>query len=147
MPWRTEQEIDEQRQAYLSERRAVQPNIERGIDPFGAENGGIKLTRADLEWLLATHRHHGIAGPVLWEAEKDKKASERRLSVDLRGADLRGTDLSGLPLASIRVGLPANHPRGTAVEPRDKYWGCHQGGLLQGRPPCAGRLRGAQSER
>jgi uncharacterized protein YjbI with pentapeptide repeats len=147
MPWRTEQEIDEQRQAYLSERRAVQPNIERGIYPFRDENGGIKLTRADLEWLLATHRHHGIAGPVLWEAEKDKKASERRLSVDLRGADLRGTDLSGLPLASIRGGLRANDRRGTSEEHRDKAGVRLEGAILRGAHLEDARLRGAQLER
>lgn len=47
MPWRTEPDIDEERQAYLAARRAVKPNIEKGIYPFRDENGSIKLTRAD----------------------------------------------------------------------------------------------------
>src|SRR5260221_8252627 len=52
MLWRTEPEIEEERQAYLTERRVVEPDIERGTYPFRDENGGIKLTRADVEWLL-----------------------------------------------------------------------------------------------
>src|SRR3974390_2755205 len=52
-PWRTEPEIDTKRQKYLAERRNIQPNIEQGIYPFKE----IKLSRADVEWLLATHEH------------------------------------------------------------------------------------------
>jgi hypothetical protein len=33
-PWRTEPEIDEERQRYLAERRAIQPDIEKGIYPI-----------------------------------------------------------------------------------------------------------------
>jgi len=33
-PWRTEPEIDEARQKYLFERRAIVPDIEKGIYPF-----------------------------------------------------------------------------------------------------------------
>ncbi len=51
--WRTEPEIDTERQRYLAERRAIAPDIEQGIYPFR----GIKLSRADVEWLLATHAH------------------------------------------------------------------------------------------
>src|SRR2546422_11418207 len=50
-PWRTEPEIDAVRQKYLAERRAIVPDIEKGIYPFK----DIRLTRADVEWLLATH--------------------------------------------------------------------------------------------
>ncbi|HEX8035383.1 MAG TPA: hypothetical protein VF510_16120, partial [Ktedonobacterales bacterium] len=46
MLWRTEPEIDEERQRHLAERRAVQADIELGIYPFRDENGSIKLTRA-----------------------------------------------------------------------------------------------------
>jgi hypothetical protein len=55
MPWRTEPEIDAARRRYLAERRAVTADIQQGIYPFRDENGGIKLTRADVEWLLSTH--------------------------------------------------------------------------------------------
>jgi uncharacterized protein YjbI with pentapeptide repeats len=147
MTWRTEPEIDEARQRFLAERRAVTPDVERGIYPFRDENGGIKLTRADLEWLLATHHYDGIAGPVLWEAERDKEAGRRRLSVDLRGADLRDTDLSRLPLTSIRGGLRANDRRGTSEEHRDKAGVRLEGARLQGVHLEHARLRGAHLER
>ncbi len=35
-PWRTEPEIDEERQKYLAERRAIIPDIKKGIYPFKA---------------------------------------------------------------------------------------------------------------
>jgi len=57
-PWRTEPEIDPERQAYLAERRAIKPDLEQGIYPFK----DIKLNRADVEWLLATHMNG--RGPV-----------------------------------------------------------------------------------
>jgi hypothetical protein len=45
MAWRTEPEIDEERRRYLVERRAIRPDIEKGIYPFKDE----KLDRADVE--------------------------------------------------------------------------------------------------
>src|SRR5437588_8116588 len=74
--WRTEPEIDEERQRYLAERQSITPNIEKGIYPFK----DIKLSRADVEWLLATHENGH--GPVDWSDEKD--LHERR-GLDLRG--------------------------------------------------------------
>jgi hypothetical protein len=58
--WRTEPEIDIERQRYLAERRAITPDIEQSIYPFK----GIKLSRGDVEWLLATHENG--RGPVSW---------------------------------------------------------------------------------
>jgi hypothetical protein len=104
MPWRTEPLIDEERQRYLAERRSVRPDDEQGIYPFRDENGGIRLCRADVEWLLATHESGGATGPVIWEDEQGKPMSERREGLDLRGADLRAADLRGLPLASALGG-------------------------------------------
>jgi uncharacterized protein YjbI with pentapeptide repeats len=101
VPWRTDPEIDAKRQQYLAERRAVKPNIDKGIYPFRHENGSIKLTRADLEWLLATHEDNGWRGPIDWSNEYQRG----RTGVDLRGADLQGLDLSLLPLAGICAGL------------------------------------------
>ena len=46
--WRTEPEIDEQRQRFLAARRAVKPDVELGIYPFHDEHGPITLTRADV---------------------------------------------------------------------------------------------------
>src|SRR5438045_704102 len=94
-PWRTEPEIDAERQTYLVERRKIAPDFEQGIYPFK----DIKLNRADVEWLLATHQHG--RGPVDWD---DKNQRERE-GLDLRGADLRMVDLSNLPLAKVYGGV------------------------------------------
>jgi uncharacterized protein YjbI with pentapeptide repeats len=105
MPWRTQPEIDAERQRYLAERRAIQPDTEKGVFAFRDETGGIKLDRADVEWLLATHQSRGKVGPIWWTEEKDKPADERREGLDVRGADLRQANLSALPLACMRGGL------------------------------------------
>jgi hypothetical protein len=99
MPWRTEPEIDEQRQQYLAARRAIKPNIKQGIYPF--KEVEPKLGRADVEWLLATHETSGMIGPIDWS----RKRQRARSGLDLRGADLRALDLSGLPLARMQGGL------------------------------------------
>jgi hypothetical protein len=74
-PWRTEPEIDQQRQTELAQRRAIAPTIEQGIYPFQ----GMKLSRADIEWLLATHEHG--RGPVDWQDPRQRT----REGLDLRG--------------------------------------------------------------
>jgi hypothetical protein len=43
MPWRTEPEIDQERQRFLAERRAIQPNIKEGMYPFRDAQGSITL--------------------------------------------------------------------------------------------------------
>lgn len=93
--WRTQPEIDAERQRFLQERLAIEPDVQRGMYPFK----GIALTRADVEWLLAAHEDG--RGPVDWNDEQQRG----RLGLDLRGADLRHVDLRGLPLARIRGGL------------------------------------------
>ena len=97
MPWRTEPEIDEERQRFLAECRTIMPDIEQGIYPFK----DIKLTRADVEWLLATHESGGMRGPVDWNDPSQRE----RWGLDLRGADLRGEDLRDQPLVRLRAGL------------------------------------------
>jgi uncharacterized protein YjbI with pentapeptide repeats len=120
MPWRTEPEIAEARQRYLAERRAVTPDIARGVYPFRDEHGGIPLDRADVEWLLATHESGGLRGPVAWS-----DASQwLREGLDLRGADLRGVDLrsdypAGLPLTRLRAGLTTTEWRAATPEQRE----------------------------
>jgi uncharacterized protein YjbI with pentapeptide repeats len=104
MPWRTEPEIDDERQRFLAARRAVTPDIDKGIYPFGDENGSTKLTRADVEWLLATHVSEGKVGPVSWDEEAGKTA-DLRSGLDLRAADLSGISLRRLPLTGLRGGL------------------------------------------
>ncbi len=91
-PWRTEPEIDTERQKYLKERRAVKPDIEQGIYPFK----DIKLSRADIEWLLATHEEK------TWQTGTNFTI---RAGIDLRGADLCRIDLHGLPLSGLHAGL------------------------------------------
>jgi hypothetical protein len=93
--WRTEPEIDTKRQQELSRCRAVIPNIEKSIYPFR----GMKLSRADVEWLLATHEN-GL-GPVQWNDESQRG----RKGLDLRGADLHGVDLCKLPLTCMIGGI------------------------------------------
>jgi hypothetical protein len=111
-PWRVEQEID-------AERRAIEPDIAQGIYPFK----DLVLSRADVEWLLATHEDKGKQGPVdasdlrltmYWESPLPS-VREQRVSLDLRGADLSGVDLSGLPLARTPASLA---PEYTASDPK-----------------------------
>jgi uncharacterized protein YjbI with pentapeptide repeats len=93
--WRTEPEIDETRQYYLMEHRAIAPDLDEGIYPFK----DLKLDRADIEWLLASHENG--RGPLRW----DDDVQNGRQGLDLRGADLRGADLRNLPLAHMLGGL------------------------------------------
>jgi uncharacterized protein YjbI with pentapeptide repeats len=87
--WRTEPEIDANRQAELAARQGITPNVLQGIYPFK----GMKLARADIEWLLATHENG--RGPVDYQdsSQRDRKG------LDLRGTDLSYSQLQNLPLA------------------------------------------------
>src|SRR5438105_4841527 len=89
--------ITSERQAWLDQCRKVVPDIGQSIYPFR----GVKLTRSDVEWLLATHE--GGIGPVEWPQDELNETS--RVGLDLRGADLRGEDLRYLPLAYLLGGL------------------------------------------
>jgi hypothetical protein len=93
--WRTEPEIEVERQKYLTQRRSITPVIEQGIYPFK----DIKLSRADVEWLLATHDNG--RGPIFLLQEGQYK----RNGPDLRGANLNNVNLSRLALARIIGGL------------------------------------------
>ncbi len=88
-PWRTEPEIGADRQAELAARRAITPDVTRGVYPFK----GMRLGRADIEWLLATHEDG--RGPV----NPCDECHGDRVGLDLRGADLSGARLHDLPLA------------------------------------------------
>ena len=93
--WRTEPDIDAERQQFLRQRLTVAPDVQQGIYPFRS----VKLTRADIEWLLITHEQG--RGPVEWS---DPTQRERH-GLDLRGADVQHINLRGLPLARLRGGL------------------------------------------
>ena len=95
-PWRTEPEIDRDRQGVLAAHLAA--HLEDGQHPCPFKD--VSLTRADIEWLLATHE--GGVGPVNWE----EGGQRSRVGLNLCGADLRRVDLSSLPLARLQAGLP-----------------------------------------
>jgi uncharacterized protein YjbI with pentapeptide repeats len=88
-PWRTEPEIAGRRQVELAARRSITSDIVRGEYPFK----GVRLDRADVEWLLATHENG--RGPV----DPTDTSQRDRIGLDLRGADLSYVRLSNLPLA------------------------------------------------
>ncbi len=92
-PWRTDPEIEVERQKYLAELYIIIPDYDEGSLPFK----DIKLSRADVEWLLATHENN--RGPVDWINESQR----RRRGLDLMGADLHGQNLRGLPLANCNL--------------------------------------------
>jgi len=96
MPWRTEPEIDVERQHYLMERRAIGVDTSRGAFPFRE----VKLNRADVEWLLATHESGGQVGPVQWNDPNQKEDALKRPGINLAYANLQGAKLQGLPLAN-----------------------------------------------
>ena len=91
LPWRAEPEIDAERQRYLVERLAITPDIKRGIYSFK----DVKLSRADIEWMLATQENR--RGPRGWNGEH----RPAQVGLDLRGADLCQINLSGMPLAGM----------------------------------------------
>ncbi len=93
-PWRTEPEIGLERQEQLARCLVTTPDITRGIYPFK----GMKLSRADVEWLLATHANGD--GPRVGSDEQ-----QHHQGLDLRGADLRDADLHALPLARLHGSL------------------------------------------
>jgi uncharacterized protein YjbI with pentapeptide repeats len=93
--WLTQPQIPPTRQQFLTTCLATKPDIQQGTYPFK----DIKLTRADVEWLLATHEDG--RGPVDWSDEQQRE----RMGLDLRGADLRHVNLGGLALARMYGGL------------------------------------------
>src|SRR5947207_15939159 len=72
--WRTEPEIDANRQKYLKDCLTIVPDYEQGRYPFR----DVSLSRADVEWLLARPKS--------------------RSKLHLQASDLQKIDLSGLAL-------------------------------------------------
>jgi uncharacterized protein YjbI with pentapeptide repeats len=107
--WRTEPEIDLERQHFLTTCLSTPPDVTRNVYPFK----NVRLTRADIEWLLATHE--GGRGPVDWA---DGEQGER-VGLDLRGAHLQGADLRRLPLARVYGGLTIEEWKAATLEQRD----------------------------
>jgi len=126
--WRTEAEIDFERQEFLRERQAVQADIQRGVYPFK----DVKLGRADVEWLLIMHEEG--RGPIDWNDVKQRKL----WGLDLRGANLCQVDLRSLPLTRMRGGLTREEWNPTTLEQR------HMAGVyLQGADLSEAHLEGA----
>src|SRR2546421_798438 len=134
-PWRTEPEIDNERQKYLTERHRITPDIEQGIYPFK----DIRLSRADVEWLLATH---AVLGTVDW---KDVLLREHE-GMDLRGANLDHVDLSYLPLALLRGGLNYREWENATEEQRNGAAVRLEGADLKDASLKGASLRGAHLE-
>ncbi len=119
LPWRIEAGIVAARQEYLAGQLAAATSTSTYLDgdandlperlevyPFK----NVKLSRADLEWLLLTHEEGN--GPVDWSDESQRT----RKGLDLRGADLRGADLRRLPLAGMRGGQEWEASAGAHLE-------------------------------
>ncbi len=87
-PWRTEPEIDVERKRFLAERRSFELAVIHGNYPFM----NIKLSRADVEWLLATHENG--RGPIDWFDGSQRK----RPGLDLSDCSLSQVNLGYLPL-------------------------------------------------
>src|SRR5579884_1315847 len=68
LSWRTEPEIPLARQQELAQYLAISPDFRQNIYPFR----GVRLTRADIEWLLV--QHDDGRGPVDWNDEQDGNA-------------------------------------------------------------------------
>lgn len=145
-PWRTEPEIVGSRRTELARLRNIHPDITRGAYPFAA----MRLTRAEVEWLLATH--DGGQGPVEWS----DPAQRERNGLDLRGADLHDVDLAGLPLARLCGGLPEDAWRNASAKQLDAarlhleqatLTGAHlEGAILEGAHLEEAKLSGAYLE-
>ena len=108
-PWRTEPEIDEDRQSFLITRCLKIAEINRGEYPFK----GIQLNRADIEWLLATPKTERELGD--WDIQFPNECK----GLDLRGADLRKVNLHGLPLSGMCGGLTIEDWLTATQEERD----------------------------
>lgn len=141
-PWRTDPEIDLERQTFLASRLALVPDVKKEIYPFQ----GIKLSRADIEWLLVTHENG--RGPVDWYGSSQRT----RKGLDLRGADLRHVNLRSLPLACCFGGLTREEWQDTTLKQREMA-GVHlegadlsdahlEGAILEGAHLFGATLRG-----
>jgi uncharacterized protein YjbI with pentapeptide repeats len=104
----TEPEISLERQEELKQCLKPIPDSIQGLYPFR----GMKLDRADVEWLSATH--DSGRDPVDWVNEPDSGLT----GLDLRGADLRQADLHHLPLNRLRGGFTMMEYRVATVEQR-----------------------------
>lgn len=135
--WRTESEIHAERQQFLTERLATIPDIKQGIYPFK----DIRLTRADIEWLLANLENG--RGPIDLTDEQQRQ----RPGLDLRGANLSNVDLRNLPLTRMLGGLSRRKWQVATLEQRDMAAAHFEGANLSGAHLEEATLQGARLER
>ena len=107
--WRTEPIIDEERQQRLLSYSQGEVDIERGMYPFK----GVRLSRADVEWLLAMQEQRGAETHT---GGSNRGKQQQVFGLDVRGADLSGVNLSHLPLMGLHVGLSLDESRHATVE-------------------------------
>src|SRR5713226_2184536 len=107
--WRTEPTIDEELQQRLLSYYQGVVDIERGTYPFK----GVRLSRADVEWLLAMEEQRGAE-----LSPRDGKGGNQHKSfgLDVRGVDLSQVNLSDLPLMRLHAGLSLEEGRHATVE-------------------------------
>jgi uncharacterized protein YjbI with pentapeptide repeats len=89
-PWRLEPEIEPARQEQLARCLATPVDLKRSLYPFK----GMKLSRADIEWLLVTHTNR-------CQSRGHQSEQKQCWKLDARGADLRNVDLHALPLTGF----------------------------------------------
>ncbi len=105
--WRHEPLIDEERQQLLVSCLQEDVDIVQGKYPFK----GIRLSRADVEWLLAAAEERSVQ-----EDTDCGDSGKPGPGIDVRGADLSRVDLSHLPLMRLRAGLSLEEGPHATVE-------------------------------
>lgn len=108
-PWRTEPLIDEERQQRLLSYAQGDVDIEQGRYPFK----GVRLSRADVEWLLAMEEQMS-AQESMGGGNGGKQ--QQSPGLDVRGADLSGVNLSHLPMMRLHAGLSLEEGRHATFE-------------------------------
>ena len=108
-PWRTEPIIDEERQQLLLRYSQGDVDIECGMYPFK----GVRLSRADVEWLLAMQEQRSAQAHM---GGSNTEKQQQAFGLDVRGADLSGVNLSHLPLMGLHAGLSLEEGRHATIE-------------------------------
>jgi Pentapeptide repeats (8 copies) len=108
-PWRSEPIIDEERQQRLLSYAQGGVDIERGRYPFK----GVRLSRADIEWLLAMQEQRSAQERA---GGGTRGKQQKSFGLDVRGADLSGVNLRDLPLMRLHAGLSLEEGRHATTE-------------------------------
>jgi uncharacterized protein YjbI with pentapeptide repeats len=112
---RSEPLISTTRQDFLKQRYAVKSDIQRGIYPFKFDDKSMKLTRADIEWLIDFHKGDHNQTKRIDNIDEQEEPQ----GLDFRGADLDELDLSNLSLDCILGGLRRSEWLRATIEQRE----------------------------